>query len=458
MATISTLGVGSGIDIRSLVDGLVSAERDPKVARFDAVEADTQAGISAFGTLKAAVGELDDALNGISDLSDFKRRTATSGDEEFFTASASGLAVSGNYNIEVVSLANNDKLSTGVLSTTAELGTGQLEINVGSESFSITIDDTNNTLAGIQGAINSDPNNKGVTASLVTDDTGAKLVFTANDTGTDNAITISATDDDAGDGFDLTQLDSANLTPLVTLTDAVIKLDGLTITRSSNTIEDALEGVTINLVKANELGADETNSLSIALDKESVKNSVNSFVEAYNSFIGISNELSKFNGAGAANGPLFGDSTLRTLETQLRRELTGAVADNSIGNLTELGITTDENGLLVLDDTKLSDALENNFEDIGGLLSGEDGIANKLRDVTRNYKGFSGIIQDRTNTLTDQLDDIGVDRRELKTKMEAYEIRLIDRFIIMDQLVNSMKNTGDFVLQQLGSLNGNDDN
>jgi len=210
------------------------------------------------------------------------------------------------------------------------------------------------------------------------------------------------------------------------------------------------------LLQANELGADETNSLTVALDKESIKNSVNSFVEAYNSFTGISNELSKFNGAGAANGPLFGDSTLRTLETQLRRALTDAVPDNSLGNLTELGITTDENGLLQLDDTKLNDAIENDFEAIGGLLSGEEGIANQLREVTRNYKGFSGIIQDRANTLTDQLDDISGDRRKLKTKMEAFEIRLIDRFIIMDQLVNSMKNTGDFVLQQLGALNGDE--
>ena len=450
MPTVSTLGVGSGIDIRSLVDGLVGAERDPKTARYDAIEADNQAGISAFGTLKAAVTELDDALDNISDFSDFRHNTAISGDEEYFTASADGQAVSGSYNVEVVSLANNHKLSSGVFASDDEIGTGELEIIVGAESFTITIDETNNTMTGIQSAINSDANNKGVTASLVTDDDGTKLVFTADNTGTDHQVSINATDDDAGDGNDLARLATANLTTLGTLTDAVIKLDGLTITRSSNNIEDALEGVTLNLLKANE--ADESNSLTVALDKESVKESVSGFVEAYNSFVGVANELSTFSGGGGANGPLFGDSTLRTLETQLRRAFFSSVEGNSIGNLTALGITTNSDGTLALDSSKLSDAVDEDFEGVGDLLSGEEGIANQLRAVTRNYKGFSGIIQDRSDTLDKQIDDINDDRRELKVKMEEYEIRLINRFIIMDQLVSSMKNTGDFVLQQLNSF------
>ena len=456
MPTVSTLGVGSGIDIRSLVDGLVGAERDPKVARFDAVEADTRAGISAFGTLQSAVSELDDALEGIADFSDFNHRNAASGDEEYFTASADGSAVSGNYTVEVVSLATNHKLSSGVFGASDEIGTGELTISVGAESFAITIDDTNNTMSGIQAAINSAADNKGVTVSRVTDDDGTKLVFTANETGTDNQISVAVTDDDAGDGNDLNRLATENLATLGTFTDAVIELDGLTITQSSNTIEDALEGVTINLLKVNE--EDESNSLSVTLDKESIKDSVTEFVEAYNSFVGVTNELSVFNGAGASNGPLFGDSTLRTIETQLRRAFFSSVEGNSIGNLTALGITTSSDGTLLLDSGTLSDAVDNEFESVEGLLSGEKGVANLMRSVTGSYDGFSGIINDRTKTLESQIDDISQDRRELNVKMEEFEIRLINRFITMDQLVSSMKNTGDFVLQQLNSFDGNDNN
>ena len=452
MASVSTLGVGSGIDIRTLVDDLVKTEREPKVKRMNALEADAQAGISAFGTLSSAVAELDDALSGIADLSDFKRRKAVSGNEEYFTVSASGLAVSGNYSVEVVSLATYHKLSSVAISPTSEVGTGSLTLSVGAKSFTVTIDDSNNTLAGIQAAINSDPSNKGVTASIVTDDAGSKLVFTANESGTANQISIAATDNNLGDGNDLTRLNTAQLAPLGILTNAVFKLDGLTITRSSNTIEDALQGVSISLVKPN--AANESNALTVSLDKDAVKESVTKFVEAYNSFVGITSELSKFNGPGAQNGPLFGDSTLRMLEVQLRRALTDSVSGNSLDNLTELGMTTGSDGKLTLNTKKLDKALENNFEAIGGLLSGEKGIANKMRTVARNYKGISGgIIKNRTDTLKSKLEDINTDRIKFKTKMEEFEIRLIDRFILMDQMVNSLKNTGEFMLQQLDSNN-----
>lgn len=454
MASVSTLGVGSGIDIRSLVDDLVKSEREPKTKKMDALEADTRAGISAFGTLSAGVAELDDALSGLADVSDFKRRKAVSGNEDFFSATASGLAVSGNYSIEVVSLASFHKLSSAALSSTAEVGTGTLTIGVGAKSFTVAIDSTNNTLAGIQAAINSAPDNKGVTASIVTDDQGSKLVFTANKSGTANHITINATDNNLTDGKDLTRLNTAQLTPLGTLTDAVFKLDGLTITRSSNTIEDALQGVTIELKKPNV--ANEKNALTVSLDKESVKESVNKFVEAYNKFVGITSELGKFNGPGAQNGPLFGDSTLRMLQAQLRRALTDKVEGNSLGNLTELGLKTGADGKLTLDSKKLDKIIDGNFETVGGLLSGEKGIANKMRAVARNFKNTGGgILKDRTKTLEKKIDDIAADRLKFKSKMEDFEIRLINRFIEMDKLVNNLKNTGDFMLQQLNQSNDN---
>ena len=456
MASVTTLGVGSGIDVRSLVDGLVAAERDPKVARFDNSEADSRAGISALGTLSAAVDELNTALDGVADFSDFKRRAASSGDEASFTVSADGSAVSGNYDIEVVSLANHHKLSSDVYADDEKVGTGTLVIGVGDSSFTLSIDDSNNTLTGLQAAINADENNKGVTASIVTDDAGTKLILTANETGTANAISITATDDDAGDGNDLGLFNTAQLTPLGTLTDAEIKLDGLTITRSSNKIDDALAGVTLNLLKENE--ADESNSLSVSLDKDSIKEGVNKFVEAYNSFVSIANELSLYGGRGGGNGPLFGDSTLRTLESQLRRGLSSSVEEGVLSNLTQLGISTQADGSLTMDESKLDEAIEDDFTSVGSLLSGEKGIAGLMRETTRSYRGSTGIIEQRTTTLENNLDDIADGRLTLKERMENFEISLINRFITMDQLVSSMKSTGDFVISQLNSLNGNDDN
>jgi len=443
-------GIGSGLDINGLVSQLVASEAEPTNARLNSQEIEFGSELSAFGTLKSALSAFQLSVEKIEDVSTFQVSTATSSDKAIFTASAGETAVAGNYDIEVLQLAQAEKLKSADFASSAEIvGTGTLDITLGANTFQLTIDGTNRSLEGIRDAINSAIDNPGVTASIITVDSGTQLILSSSETGSNATIDVVATDDNALDGFDLTQLNTANLVTLQAASDAIIRVDTQTVTRDSNTFSDVITGITFNVQSANP-GAVET--LSVKADTNSIKDDIKSFVNNYNSLVGVMRGLSNFDQSTSVSGPLNGDSVVRGIQNSLRQALSTNVTGAVFSNLYELGITIGEKGSLIIDDTVLDERLSNDLIDVKQFFSSANGLAQTFGNAVSGYVDDDGIINSRTEGLQSRLDGIDDKRDRLDRRMEALEARLNAQFTAMDILVAQLQSTGSFLTQQLANL------
>ena len=322
MPAITSAGLGSGLDIEGLVSKLVAAEGQPASLRLNTKEAKLQTDLSALGSLKGALSAFQASVQGLKDVSAFQARTATSSNTDLFTVSADSSAVAGSFSIKVDQLAQSAKMRSGdFTSDTAVLGAGTLTIGLGASSFNITVA-SDTTLAGVRDAINQASDNPGIKATIIKVDSGSQLVLTSDKVGAANAISIAATDTDALDGNDLTRLATASLTSMQTASDAIIYVDGQKVTKASNSFSDVIPGVTISLNKADPLT---TGTLSIALDTASAKSKVNDFINAYNSLASTMSSLSSYNAQTKQAARLFGDTTLRGVQNQIRQALSNPV-------------------------------------------------------------------------------------------------------------------------------------
>ena len=295
---LSSPGIGSGLDVNGIVSQLMAIERQP-LAALDNKEAKQQTRLTAFGSLKGALSTFQSSLSALSDPAKFTGVTANFADATLANVSATSSAAVGSHSVEIQTLAQSHKLKSANFATTSTtLGSGTLTIQFGTYSGgtftlnpdkaaqSITISSDNSSLAGVRDTINQA--NAGVTASIVNDGSGNRLVIASNDTGLSNALKITTTDADTvnTDNAGLSQLvydastgGTTNLTQTVAASNATLVIDGISISKASNKITDAIEGVTFNLLKAN---AGTTTSLNLTRDTASVQSTVSSFVKAFN--------------------------------------------------------------------------------------------------------------------------------------------------------------------------------
>lgn len=454
MTSITSSGLGSGLDIKSLVQQLVDAERAPQSTDLDTKEASLQAQLSAYGSLKSAAAAFEDSVKSLDDSSSFQSRLANTSDSTVFTASATSSASSGSYSVEVEALAKSHKLTSMAFGSGEPIGTGTLTVAVGSKSMNLTLSDTNDSLDAIRDAINGAKDNPGLTATIVKASDGNHLVLTANDTGSTHNITITTS---GGDG-QLSRLvyDPANsvtnLTEAVPASDASIKIEGFTYTSPSNTITDAIAGVTLNLVSAK---PGTTLNLAIAPDTQGVLDKVNKFISSYNSLLDTLTSLSKYDPNTRQAAPLVGDSIVRSISSQLRRQLGGNLGgiSDTFDSLTDLGITADRSGKLSLDQDKFKKAAQQDFNSIGDLFAGTNGIAGKLQATLDGYVTSGGIIAARTNGIQSRLTGIDDDRTALDKRMTTLQNQLLSQYSAMDTLVGQLQNTGSFLTQNLNALN-----
>lgn len=447
---ITAGGVGSGLDIESLVSQLVAAEGGPAIQRLDRKEANLQGDLSAFGSLKSALNAFLDSVRELQDRDGFLRQRANSSNTDLFSATANSSAVPGSYQLEVQQLAQAAKVRSGDF-TDADtvVGSGSLEIAIGAgDSFTVDIDDTNNTLSGIAQAINNAEDNTGITATVINVDGGSRLVLTSDQAGAGNDITINATD--AGTGGDLTQLNTANLTTLQAAQSAIFFVDQQQVTRDSNSVSDVIEGITLDLKQA-EPGTVET--LTVSRDENAIRTRVNAFIESYNALNQTMRQLSSYNPETEQAGALLGDSALRGVQSQLRQTITSAVGGLDVSTLAELGITTNKDtGGLELDTEQLDDVLTNDFSAVADIFASENGLANQLEGVLERYAGADGILDNRTSGLRSRIDSIDGDRERLADRLESLEARYRAQFTAMDILVAQLSNIGNFLGQQLANL------
>lgn len=469
MATITAGGLGSGIDVDLLVSTLTAAEEEPVKNRLDLREVQVQADISAFSSLKGALTSFQSALTGLTSLSDFSTRTATSSSDTVFTASASNAGVPGTTDIEVTSLAEAQKMvSDDYADTDTAIGAGDVTITVGSEAFTVNIvGGSNNTLTGLRDAINDAADNVGVSASILTVDdpvtagqTVSKLVLTSDKTGTDNGFTVTVANDADGNDTDdngISKFINANLNSIDTAADASIKVDGFTATSSTNVFTGVIAGVTITAESAD---PGNTHTLTVASDVSEVTDKITGFVDAFNSFETTYKFLTAVDIEKKEAGLLTGDATARSLESQIRGVLQSQVGDttnDTYTSLASIGITVGEEGELLLDSSVLSTALNEEFDQVGELIAGTSGIATQMDDLHEEFLKSGGIIPTRETTFQTQLVDIADQRDALALRLESVEERIRRQFSAMDIIVAQFNSTGDFIKQQFDSLNGSKD-
>ncbi len=441
MPTLSAPGLGSGLDIQGIISQLMAVERQP-LNQLESRKAEFQAQLSAYGQLKSAVSSFQSALADLDTVSDFKLYSATSGDETLFTASASSSASPASYGIRVDALAEAHKMGSSAFAdkdTTLVGNAGDtLDITVNGNSF--TVDIGAKTLEQIRDAINGASDNVGVSASIIQENSSSfRLVLTSDDTGTANAISLAFKD---SGGSAIT--DPLGMSTINAAVDASLLIDGTyTITRSSNTITDAIEGVTLNLLKTDTA---ET-TLEIKQDTQGVADRVQAFVDAYNSLQATFGSLSE--------GALDGDSTIRTMESQFRTIFNTAPSGltTAMTALSELGIRTERDGTLSLDSATLNDALATDFDGVAELLGDDDqGFAFRLKALADEILGTDGAIETRTDGVNSRIDTLDDRISNWEFRLEKIEARYRAQFTALDTLLSGLQATSDFLSQQLGSL------
>lgn len=389
---ITASGISSGLDINSIVTQLVAAERGP-LNLIAAKKAAIQSKISAFGTLKSSLSSFQTALASLSTASKFNVQSTTVSDSTIFSATANGKATSGDYAVTVSQLAQSQKLATAGFSSTSDIvGSGTLTITLGTydsvgNTFTanasktpvdIVIPSGSDSLEKVRDAINAA--DAGVTASIVNDGStaGNRLVITSKDSGTVNSIKIGVSDNDGNalDDSGLSKLafdptlaggSGKNLTQMQEAKNALLNIDGIDIVKSSNTITDALGGVTLKLLKVS--GGSAAN-LNIDTDTAAIEASVTAFVKAYNDLDTTIRKLTNFNETTNTGSALTGDATARNVASKIKSVLTGSISTGgALSTLSEIGVGFKSDGTLSLDSAKLQDKISSNFEDIAKLFA-----------------------------------------------------------------------------------------
>ncbi|MBB86785.1 MAG: hypothetical protein CMP06_05720 [Xanthomonadales bacterium] len=451
--SISSLGVGSGLDIASLVSQLVSAERGAQDTTLARRSSAANAELSALGRVRSSLNALAGAASTLEEPSAFTPTTATSADEGSLLVSSTSGAQVGSYNARVVQLASAHKLhSQAHTDAEAEVGYGELTLELGEASFSVSVPQGDGSLEAIRDAINGSDDNVGIRASIIIADDGARLVLESEQTGADQSIRVTAAPEAGGEGLDALVYDpgvTENLTELSEARDGKLSIDGFVRSSSTNTITDAVDGLSFTLLAET---PDMDVRIDVAQDSGSVSSAVQSFVTAYNN---AQVTLSSVSLAvpGGTSGALVGDPLALGARQSLRTMMTQQF-DGDIGSLSEVGISFEVDGTMQFDASVLEAKADTDLDAVIDLFSGDDGLAAGLRTYLDGFTADDGRIDAREDSLDTRLEEIEVQGDRLDRRMERFQARLTAQFTAMDQLVASLQSTGSYLTQQLSSLPG----
>ncbi len=474
VSPLSSSGVGSGtLDVSAIVTALMQIERKP-VEKLDAREKAQNAKISGYGSIKSLFATFQSAAAalGSSSGSKFSARKATSSDISKISAIASSTAATGIYAVKVSKLAQSQNLvAAGQTSKTAPISDGTatyLTFDFGTITLNtaptpgtlidgiytnatftsngttippISIDGTNNSLEGIRNAINGA--NIGVTASIINDGSAApyRLVISSNNPGVANSLKITTS---GGDGTIASLLAydpeaTQNLTQTAAAQDAAFNVNGIDVTKTSNQVSDAIDGVTLNLL------SEATSPVSVAITRESsdVVDAATAFVDAYNALVtGIRNAV-KFKSGSA----LEGDVTLRSMLLDLRNVAVNPVAGGNVSRLDEVGITFTSDGKMQLESSKLTAALATDFNDVANLFNSAGGFATQYETLSASAINTGGSIPLRISAVQGELTRISDERVTLESRLKVIETRYRTQFSNLNVLLASISQTSNFLTQ-----------
>ena len=468
MASISSMGIGSGLPLDTLLTNLTTAEKG-RLTPISTQQSAYTAKLSAYGSLKSALTSFQTANSAINTNAIFQSTTATSSATDAFTATTEAGAATGKYSVAVTQLAQAQSLLSGkVDSSTSNLGTsgaGPRTLTIsqpGQEKpLEIKLTDAQSTLTGIRDAINNADSS--VNASIIkVDDKNYQLVVTSAETGEKNTMTLSVSGDaklQSFIGYDAST-SSNGMSQTVSAQNALLSVNGVDIERESNTITDAPQGVTLTLLNK----TTDTQSLTIAKDTSKASTAIKAWVDAYNALQDSFSNLTAYTAvdAGAeeqssSNGALLGDSTLRTIQTQLKNQLTNAASSSTYKTLSQIGITSNPTtGKLVLDSDKLSTALSNDAKGVMAMINGDGkstGISTTINNSITRYLATDGILTNATNGVSQTLKSLTAQYNKTNDSINDAIARYKEQFTQLDVLMNKLNSTSNYLASQFTTSN-----
>jgi flagellar hook-associated protein 2 len=441
-------GISTGADWNSIINQLLAIERRPLDA-LEVREYEIEQQISEYGQLKSAIDTFQSTVEDLTDATDLAVFSTSTTDESVLTVSADETAAVSSYDVVVNNLASGDKLaSSAYTDTSTTVGTGTLSITVDGSTLDLTVDASNNTLAGLRDAINSDADNPGVVATILNESGGSRLILTSSETGAANAISVGFSDDDGNDTDEngLSRLfyigagGDGLAEQVETAQDASLTIDGFTVTSASNSVTDAITGVTLELVAAGSATA------GITRDNSGIEEKIQGLVDAYNTL------MEEFDAMKESS--LGMDSSLRMMKQGFVDILSQtATVDGADAYLFEMGITRDREGVLSLDSSDLADALASDFDRVSQILTDETtGFANRFYNYTDLLLDTDGVIDSKDDSLNGQLDTVQTQIERQELHMDSYEKLLIAQFTALDQTLAILQSTSSYLTSQLATL------
>ncbi|MGP9764476.1 flagellar filament capping protein FliD [Halomonas sp. AOP13-D3-9] len=443
MASITALGVGSGLDLAGLVDQLKAAEQQKLVPILEQKSAQ-QTKISAYGRLESAMDRVQTSIAALNEASTFKQQKSTvTGDGVLATAGETANA--GRYEVTVTQLARSGSAASNSVALDQELTAADatLTLNFGAggtqTSYDVAIS-AGSTLADVRDQINADKES-GVTASIVNDGTGYRLALSSKETGQDASL-------EGFSGLASLTMDAATQR---SGQDAELNVNGIAITSKTNRVEEAIQGVTLDLTEA----SGDPVTLVIERDDASLREAIDEFVKNYNEMKSTVGRMTAYNGEGEISGELVGDRTVRTIEDRLRRDITDNLGTGDISRLSQLGIAIDEKGRLKVDEDKLDDAVANNPEGLSAFFAGETdegGFAGRLNATLEGITAENGIIQSSVTSAEQRVDSLDERKLRMEASIERSTERYRKQFGQLDGLIAQMNSMSSYLSQQFDML------
>lgn len=452
---LSASGIGSGLDINGLVSQLMALEQRP-LTLLQTKEASFQSRLSAFGQLKSALATLQTAADALKDPAKFSATKATVADGTLLTATSSTAAAAGSYSVKVDALAAAQRIATSANAAftpaagdiTVTFGTIANGVFTPSEAAK-TLTFAGGTLEELRDAINK--GSLGIKASVIDNGTVKQLVLTGAATGSAQAFSIGGT---AGLAYDPTSMTTSTdpVYRVQAAQDARVEVDGLVVTRPNNTINDVIEGVTLALNRTDPAAT----TVTVAEDKGGAKSAIDALVKAYNDINTTIKNLTAFNAETRTGSVLTGDSTARSVQSQLRSLLGTPLSGlPGVSSLSEIGVAFKSDGTLAVDATKLDAALKDPAKGVAALFTGSGdvkGLAAVVSSRLEAYLDSDGLIAARTEGINASIKALGKQQEALARRLEMIEKRYMAQFTALDSMVASMQQTSTFLTQQLANL------
>lgn len=469
MATISTPGIGSGLDVQSIVSQLVALERAP-IKQLQTQASTLQTRLSLYGTIKSQISALGDAASKLSSSTAWQAVTAGSSNSTAVTASATTGATAGSYSIEVQQLARAQSTVSSAVASGSNIGTGTLTIELGgwagstfspsgSTPVSVTIGAGEDSLSAIASKINAA--DAGVKATVVRDASGERLLMQSAETGATQGFRITASDDDGNntDANGLSRLSySASGTSGTSLAqsglNAQASINGVAITSTTNKLTDTLPGLTLQLSQVTSQPVEVT----VASDKESIRKDIDAFVEAYNKVNATLANALKYDEGSKKGGTLQGDSTAVGLQNALRGMMRSVTASTPFSRLVDVGIELKSGGALQIDSGKMTAAMDNlkGLQDLFTVDTGTattEGFGRKLKAFANGLLDTDGSLSARTEALQSAIKRNTTAQERVEDRVSRVETRLLAQYTALDTKLAGLTSLSSYVSQQVAMWN-----